>query len=224
MACSRCARRFSAYLMATTLCILSSVRVHAQEDAVIPPPAVEEAAVTEDAGVTVPEIQPQPAVTSQGCSEGGLAQAGGDELPAFYTSSMASVTRDAAGIQAAMNSGAISLGGAAYRLVRIELPRDGVFALSGVRYERHARLVHEAENGALIVAIVPLREGAANRTVEEMLTKGDAPRLVEPGALLAPQTGWARLDGCVAGAPEPRLILSPVEISAEQAARLAQAL
>lgn len=224
MTVSRRARLFPAFLLSAAFCILSSVCAHAEEEGVIQPFVVEEAAAEGEAEVSVPEIQPQPATPPQGCVEQGLAQVGGDVLPAFYTASIASVTRDAAGIHAVIDGGAISLDGTIYRLTRIELPRDGGFALSGMRYQHHARMVHEAANGTIVVAIIPLREGAANRAVEEMLSAGDAPRMVETGAFLAPQAGWARLDGCAADVPETRLILPPAQISADQAARLAAAL
>lgn len=223
MTVSRRARLFPAFLLGAAFCVLSIPSAHAEEEGMIQSLVVEEAAAEGGADAAMPEISPQPVMPPRGCAEQGLAQTGGDMFPAFYTPSMASVMRDAAGIHAAIDGGAISLDGTIYRLARIELPRDGAFALSGMRYEHHVRLVHRAGDGAVIVAIIPLREGAANRAVEEMLGSGDAPRLVETGSLLTQQAGWARLDGCAADAPETRLILPPAQISADQAARITRA-
>lgn len=223
MTVSRRARLFSTFFLATAFCVLSSASTHAEEEGMVQSFVAEDAAAEGGADAAMPEIPPQPVMPPQGCAEQGLAQTGGDMFPAFYIPSMASVTRDAAGIHVVIDGGAISLDGTIYRLARIELPRDGVFALSGVRYEHHVRLVHKAGDGAVIVAIIPLREGAANRAVEEVLGPGDAPRLVETGALLTQQAGWARLDGCAADAPETRLILPPAQISADQAARITRA-
>ncbi len=160
-----------------------------------------------------------------GCPTDGLAQTGGNALPAFYTPENEPVLRDAQGLRVPFKAGALSLGGKIYKLSSIEIPQDGAFPLSGVQHDRHLRLVHTGADGAQAVVIVPLVSGAANMVVESLLIDGDAPRIINPNALLPADRSYTRMDGhCADGGAELRLVLHPVEISAEQVKRLDAAL
>lgn len=186
-------------------------------DAALSEPVVEEAAPAEVSQEPESPATPLPSAAEAAPSCDGLAQTGGDILPAFYTADMARTERSADGFFADTNAGALSVEGKLYTLVRAELPRAGEFALSGVRFDHHIRLLHKSADGAAATLIVPLVEGAPNLAVEALLSPARAEGELDLASLLEGSHAYARMDTCAGGVAEPRLVLArPVQISTAQ--------